>query len=159
MIRHDARSKYDAVPFSENSNVPNPYFQEYLNKENADYLEGYDWAVEQEAGNFFANIKDLLENYDKGHFIRTGRIDEELLSRDPEAVTEEDLQNAGNETIFLFRLKQAFLDHMEDRRDELVTSMIESMSEEDYRNGFRKVWGKDPEDYDIEFTENEKEKD
>ena len=147
MTFRDARSKYDQYPFTKSETEPNPYYQEYLSKDDDTFLDGYDWAINEEMDSFFGNmdayeddLADILGiEPEEGENIP---IDYELLSKEEPA--EEDIKNASRETKLLLWAKQNLLNWMEMSRNELVTSMIDGMDEEEYRQNFKKIWGKYP---------------
>ena len=87
------------------------YNQNYLNDTDAEFIAGFDWCTKMVVENFFNN----LDNYE----ITDGQgfdVIEYLEAH--EEVAEE--------------LKNDMLQWIEGQRDELITSMIENMSDEEY---------------------------
>ena len=148
MYFRDARSKFDHTPFTKKTEEPNPYYQEYLNKDDDNFLDGYDWATEEEIVGFFNNLDVFLDDLDNDILFDPEKLDENLLAA--EEVTDEDKKAASKETRFMLWLKESLLQYMELSRDELVTSMIDAMEDEEYSENFKKVWGKTPDEYDLE---------
>lgn len=138
MMFRNVREKYDQYPFTKKKDTPNPYYEKYLNTDDSNFLDGYDWAVNEEAKHFLENMLEHLEEFDKEHFIRIGKINEDILMRDD--VSETELKDVNDETVFLYRLKEAFMEHLEMSRNEIVTSMIENMDEEEYEENYNKIW-------------------
>ncbi len=148
MMFRNVREKYDQYPFTKEKKSPNPYYEKYLGNDDHNFLDGYDWAVDEEIKSFFGNILDYLEGFDKEHFLRIGKIDEDILLRDD--VSESELKDVNDETVFLYRFKEAVLEHLEIQRNEMVTSMIDNTDEDEYNENYKKVWGKYPDEYDSE---------
>lgn len=88
------------------------YNEKYLNHDDKEYIKGYDYAVEDALDSFFNNIGDFDFDVD-GEDIDLGKI---LLN---------------HETI-LNKLKEAMKEHFESERDEMITSMIDNMDDEEY---------------------------
>ena len=122
------------------------YNQKYLNKRDKAELFGFDYCTEAAVDNFFENIDDIFpkDSY-LGHVLN-----EEL----PEDMQEE------YEMEFSFRLgvdepasekricktyadlfRMALLEDIENVRDEVITSMIDNMSDEEYEAIKAKVDG------------------
>lgn len=88
------------------------YNQKYLNAADKEFIKGYDYAVESVLDSFFYNLDSYNFEVD-GEDIDIGRF----------------LEN--HEAI-----KDKFVDcmkiHFESDRDEMITSMIDHMNEEEY---------------------------
>ena len=65
MMFRNVREKYDQYPFTKEKKSPNPYYEKYLGNDDHNFLDGYDWAVDEEIKSFFGNILDYLEGFDK----------------------------------------------------------------------------------------------
>lgn len=153
MMFRNARSKYDEEPFTKEEGLPNPYYQEYLNKEDGDFLDGYDWATDEVMSRFFGNLDIFEEDLDEDIIFNHENVDLNLLTLPVDEVSEEDRAKASKETRLMLWLKDSLLQYMELSRDELVTEMIDAMTEADYNDNFRKVWGKDPGEYGLEWND------
>ncbi len=147
MLFRNARSKYDHHPFTKKEDEPNPYYQEYLNKDDDTFLDGFDWA-EDDVDGFFGNLEIFVDDLDEDIVFDPEKLDEILLTKDD--ISEEERKAASKETRFMLWLKDSLFQWLEMSRDELVTEMIDSMDDKEYAENFKKVWGKEPEEYDPE---------
>lgn len=135
------------------SHIPNcrtdeNYNEKFLNEKDSEFVKGYDWCVEMAVDNFFANNMFDLQNEDSylGHLLN-----EKL----PESMQEEyevEFRFAGcsdreTETrkieTYADLIRSKILDWIEMERDELITSMIDNMSEEEYERNKRKAYEED----------------
>ena len=97
----------------------NGYWQGYLDKDNAMFVAGFDFAVKTSADSFFDNI-DYLANYDDDAIISVDDINlslSEFFEKHPNA---------------LEAIRRALLDWLEMDRDNLVVSAIDDMEQEEY---------------------------
>lgn len=140
----NARSKWRTNYKAGAPKKPNPYYQEHLDAQDRWFIHGYDWIKEHELDSFFYNLTDTeYEN----ELLRAGfdvqNVDPALICSDKsfEDLSEEDLANISNETKILLILADRFSEQLEIVRDELITSMLDSMDEAAYAQAFRKVWG------------------
>lgn len=110
------------------------YNQKFLRQRDSDYVAGFDWCVEMATDNFFDNIAmddEIGENTYLGHFLfeelpESLRCEYGFISHDGT------LENRKCETYAdLIRAKLS--DWIEGCRDELITSMIDSMDDAEYR--------------------------
>ena len=108
------------------------YNQKKLKGADRDFVNGYDWCAEEVVDNFFNNLEVFFE--DDSHIMHM--LKEEL----PESLKEEytmefTFNNRPDEDrdvdtyLDLFRAK--LLEWVEMQRDELITSMIDNMADED----------------------------
>lgn len=88
------------------------YNEKYLNKNDKQYIKGFDFAVEDVLDSFFDNIEDYDFEVD-GEDIDIGRI-------------------LVNHEAILDKLKEAIHEHFESERDVMITSMIDHMDDEEY---------------------------
>ena len=114
----------------------NPYYQGLLNEEGANYVVGFDYAVEQVAEDFLYNLnlyQDELEecgfddvrlNKFEGHF--SDFLEREFTDAPLDLDTITDTQIRLILTLF-----RAFSDYSEMVRDEIGVSLIEGMTEEE----------------------------
>lgn len=98
------------------------YNEKYLKHDDAEFIKGFDYAVEEVLDSFFSN----LDSYDWD--VEDEDIDLEKILTNHEEVCERLLNN----------LKE----HFESDRDEMITSMIDNMSDEEYKEIREKVDGK-----------------
>jgi len=91
-----------------NCRTDESYNEKYLNAEDARFLKGYDWAVE--------NALNLLNN--------TSAYEELEQLLDPNKA----IVNLDKEDI----VRSALADWLEGERDMLITSMIDHMDEKEY---------------------------
>ena len=108
------------------------YNQKYLNEEDKAFVRGFDWCAEQAADNFFNNMYDLFgsDSY-FGHFLAEKLPEDMQDEYDYELFYEDMTVHRKIETYAdLFRAK--LLEWIEDERDQLITSMIDNMEEEEY---------------------------
>ena len=121
------------------------YNEKYLNNFNKEFVRGYDWCVEMSVDNFFDNL-DIYFG-DDSHIMHL--LNEEL----PENMREEYEiertfadENARVEKrdvkTYVDLLRSKILDYIEMERDELITSMIDNMDEQEYAKIKAKVDGK-----------------
>ena len=121
------------------------YNEKYLNNFNKEFVRGYDWCVEMSVDNFFDNL-DIYFG-DDSHIMHL--LNEEL----PENMREEYEiertfadENARVEKrdvkTYVDLLRSKILDYIEMERDELITSMIDNMDEQEYSEIKAKVDGK-----------------
>ena len=117
----------------------NAYWQGYLNDEDTRELLAYDFTAE-DIGAFWANLEDRTEPL----LSALGREDCETLEeaginvaainddRDMDDLSEEEWNALSPETRLLCAVKCALEDVLETERNELVVSMLEDMSDEEY---------------------------
>lgn len=121
------------------------YNEKYLNNFDKEFVRGYDWCVEMSVDNFFDNL-DIYFG-DDSHIMHL--LNEEL----PENMREEYEiertfadENARVEKrdvkTYVDLLRSKILDYIEMERDELITSMIDNMDEQEYAEIKAKVDGK-----------------
>lgn len=108
------------------------YNQKYLNREDKEFLRGFDWCVEMAADNFFGNEMFGLVDED-------GHLGHVLCEEVPESMQEEyEVETLEGETIkirvrtYADLIRSKLRDWMEMERDELITSMIDDMDDDEY---------------------------
>ena len=129
----DIRDKYEP-DFTGNKTdaekQENAYYQGYLNEKDAEYLAGFDYAVEDTLESFCCNLDiyaDELEacGFDLEAFNATfNDFIEKEYSDEP--------MNEDTPTQIALTLFRAFQHYAEMERDEMGTSLIENMSESEY---------------------------
>lgn len=121
------------------------YNEKYLNNFDKEFVRGYDWCVEMSVDNFFDNL-DIYFG-DDSHIMHL--LNEEL----PENMREEyeiertfadenDRIEKRDVKTYVDLLRSKILDYIEMERDELITSMIDNMDEQEYSEIKAKVDGK-----------------
>ena len=110
------------------------YNQKYLNEKDAEFVRGFDWCAEMAMDNFFNNIEDFFE--------RDSFIMHMLLQEIPEVDHEKyEWYNSFSENpteirevkTYLDKLRAYLIDWVEGERDQLITSMIDGMDEDEYK--------------------------
>lgn len=97
------------------------YNQKYLDQHDADYVMGFDYCAEQ-IGTFFDNISIYADCIDEAN---DGDIDIcRYLEKHPNVAA---------------ALAESIEDWVESQRDDLITSMIDSMDEEEYTKAKEEV--------------------
>jgi len=109
------------------------YNQDFLDNDDKNVLEGFDWCVEMAVDNFFDN------NYDSDDGSYLGHI---LAQELPETLKDEyEMEHSfgqGAETekrkviTYADMLRMEILSWCENNRDELIVSLIEGMSDGEY---------------------------
>lgn len=102
------------------------YNEKYLNETDKEYIKGYDYAVEEVLETFFANI-DVYDLRVDGEDIDLG-----LILENHESIAD--------------KLKDAMKQCFESERDQIITSMIDHMDDEEYEQIKEKV---DKEAYEL----------
>ena len=120
---------------------PNGYYQGLLSDEDAEYLAGYDYAIEQMLASLIYNISDYFDELVEDEIISEESLDlvEELAGDFVDGELDEEGKRLELSEIkdpmarLIFTVFRAVFDWAEMERDELGTSMIESMGEEEYQ--------------------------
>ena len=108
------------------------YNEKYLNKKDKEFLRGFDWCCEMAVDNFFDNDMDELQD----EFTYLGHVlSEELpgiMQIEYEYETIDGVEKRKIKT-YADLVRSKILDWIEMERDELITSMIDGMSDEEYQ--------------------------
>ena len=122
------------------SKEPNGYYQGLLSDEDAEYLAGYDYAVEQMLQSVIYNLADSLEELVEDEILDQDAIDEveekagEFFDKAMDGKALDVLDYVENpQARLVFEVFRVIFDWAEMERDELGTSMIETMGEEEYQ--------------------------
>ena len=121
----------------------NYYYQGYLDEERVHYLAGYDYAVEDMLDTFLYNLDVYQDELDECGF------DDQRLRAFEECYTQFiqlegtndplDLETIGDNSIkLLLTFVRCFWHWAEMHRDEMGTSLIDSMSDEELKEAKRK---------------------
>ncbi len=140
MYIRDARNKYDQNPYKPDSKEPNPYYEGYLDDRDAEFIKGYDWCIEEEVTGFFDGIDIYDSDIDPEDFD-VDKLDYNFI--DAEDVSDEEIKNASRESRILRWMKDSILMHIECSRDEIITSMLDNMDEEEYEKNYKAFWEKE----------------
>lgn len=135
----------------------NPYWYGLLKGQDAEFLRGFDYAVTMCLCNLFDNLdiyQDKLEEigitvddidvdvvngaYKGFENINLDCIDDRVNAWIDE-YSEEELLNMDISTRRMLTIKSIILEYIESERDELVTSMIESMSDEEHEQAIKEA--------------------
>lgn len=121
----------------------NGYYQGYLNDEDANYLAGYDYAVEEMLAGVIFNISDALyevsEDYEDDELEKATEelesVANEFLDKKLSNSNEDfDLASVKNpKARLILSVFNEIFNWAEMERDELGTSLIESMGKEEYK--------------------------
>jgi len=127
------------------------YYQGYLDEQSANYLAGYDYAMEDTIDSFFYNLEIYLDELEECGF------DDQRLKAFEKHYTEFRQLEGTNDPIDLntiedsqiklvLTLIRGLIDYAEMERDEIGTSLIDSMSDEelkktvdDYNKGYKNL--------------------
>jgi hypothetical protein len=114
------------------------YNEKYLNNQDHEFVRGYDWCVQQAVDNFFDNeMFDLMDESSHLGHILCEELPESLKTeylmerRFPENEKLPDEERKVETYADLIRYK--ILEWIENERNELITSMIDAMDDEEYK--------------------------
>lgn len=140
MYIYDARERFQPILSAKSlPNNINPYWEGYLNERDYDRLREFDYTVELATNVFFTNI-DSCECLSE--IFVASEIDEASGNSFVWDLKTELPDNAPKSVRFLRKLHEELTNWLETQRDEIVMSMIEGMSEEEYK-AIRKEKDKD----------------
>ena len=142
----NAREKWDQSPVKGIlEGTPNPYYQELNNKENKNFLSGYDWGAECAADTFFNNL-DIYADEFKAEGFDVYKVDENIIASDIDYrdYAEGEIQKMTPETRLVLLITSLMSEYIEMCRDEVNTALIEQMDQEDYEKNFAEIYGKYP---------------
>ena len=138
----DVRNKYDQSPYKPDSKEPNPYYEEYLNEKDREFLRGYDWALEQSVDHFFNNL-DLFEDGEFEKYLNS-ELPEELKDQ-YEMEYRDGSKEVRKVVTYADYMRMKLLEFAESDRNSLVTSMLDEMDHEEYEKNFNAFWKKEGE--------------
>ena len=113
--------------------VDDTYNEDFLNGKDHEFVRGFDWCTEMAVDNFFDNLQASLK--DDGHLMHVlnEKLPEEYQDEETVELTfGERIENRKIET-YKDLLRSNLLEWVEQERDELITSMIDSMDEKEFR--------------------------
>lgn len=151
MFIRDTRDPFDARYKSDTPERPNPYYEGFLNEEDKDEIDGYDYLADNVVDSFFFNmdIHDRIMDAFKDAGLDLDKVDHSVLISRRDAsdeITQKEWDKLNPETKLVLSIKEGLEYYIERDRDELITSMIDNMDEQDYEENFKKVWGKGQEE-------------
>lgn len=120
------------------------YNQKYLNEKDAEFVRGFDWCTEMAADNLFDNLTDFFpEDSYFGHIL----CEELPVSMQEEYEWQVSFGAEGENPppekrvvkTYADLLRMQLIDWIESERDQLITSMIDGMEEEEYQTIKQKV--------------------
>ena len=124
------------------------YNEKYLNEKDFQFVRGYDWAVEQVIDNFFDNLE--VTESDRLMMIMEEPLPEILVQEYevPTTFNGDESQEYETRTAKTYGdlLRMNLLKWAECGRDELVTSRIDGMTDEEYQAIKEKVDGRSEEE-------------
>lgn len=110
------------------------YNQKYLNKKDAEFVRGFDWCAENAMDNFFDNMEQFFS--DDSYIMHI--LEKEIPEDEHEKYAWINSFNGNVEEIriiktYLDAIRGYLIDWVEANRDELITSMIDSMDDDEYK--------------------------
>lgn len=108
------------------------YNQDFLKATDKQFVRGYDWCSEEAVDNFFDNLDVYMEDSDPLYVML-----QELLPEDETDEYEVERTFGGaveHRTVETYgdKLRAAMMDWLESRRNEMITAMIDDMTQKDY---------------------------
>ena len=107
------------------------YNEKYLNAQDKEFLRGFDWCCEMAADCFFDNLPFLNDSHIM-HMLNEEIQEEAHEEYDVESDFDVPAQHRIIKT-YVDLIRARMLDFIESERDELITSMIDSMDEAEYQ--------------------------
>ena len=109
------------------------YNQKYLSSADRREIFGFDWCAET-VENFFANLEWLDENEKLLKFLEKEMPEEEQEENEWDYITLNGERETGKEKLVTYAdyLRAALIEWIEMERDEVITSLIDSMTDEEY---------------------------
>ena len=123
----NTRERYDQYPFTKEKNKPNPYYDGLLGEVDKRLMKEWDYitgAIES----FFDNLDVAEENFD------------DISGFNASALTKDGAMESEVASAFL----KSILEWLKTERNEVVTSMLENMDEDEYKANYVKEFGEEP---------------
>ena len=123
----DTSNRYDQYPFTREQNKPNPYYEGLLGEEGKRLMKEWDYitgAIES----LFDNLDVAEENFD------------DISGFNASALTKDGAMESEVASAFL----KSILEWLKMERNEVVTSMLEHMDEDEYKANYVKEFGEEP---------------
>ena len=159
----DCREKYlkdikkSVLPVTAREGQINPYWYGLLKGDDREFLKGYDWNTMHAVNSLFDNL-DVYSEYLEEVGINCDEIDEDIvngavgtLNENLAEVTdqrkvwtlddfsEEELGKMSMSTKLMLTIKHIVSDWIEQSRDELVSSMVESMDDKEHAKAVKEA--------------------
>ena len=111
---------------------PNEYWEGYLNENQSQFIVGYDYCTDAMM-NMLDNLKIYKSLFDIAK-INIENIDMSIMDEDKnlDEYSEDELNRMTSETKILKAIQGAILKYAERERSELIVSMIDELSEDEY---------------------------
>lgn len=113
------------------------YNEDFLNERDKEFIKGFDWATEMACDNFFNNhYNDIDSDENSDYLDRTlTKIVPEYMQGEYEMQFTFGDRESETRTIVTYADYVCFkiLEWIEQQRDELITSMIDNMNEDEYK--------------------------
>lgn len=108
------------------------YNQRFLSGDNKAFIDGFDWCAENAVDNFFSNNYDYDDGTEIAHFLNQ-KVPECLREEYTMEYTFGDRPDEERTVeTYADLLRFELLHWMESCRNEMITSMIDNMSDEEY---------------------------
>lgn len=120
------------------------YNEKYLNKYDKEFVRGYDWCDEMAVDNFFDNLDVYFDSDSYIMHLLNEKLPKEMREEyEVERTYTEDDNKIEKRKVKTYAdlLRSRILDYIEMERDELITSLIDNMDEEEYAEIKAKVDG------------------
>ena len=128
----------DEMSFIPNCREDEYYNQKYLTGEDKEFIRGYDWCTEMVVDNFFDNFFDVDNDFIR-HYLSQKVPDylkkeyDMIFSFHPYAENGEEHRETRKIETYEDILRYKMLEWIERRRDEMITSMIDDMCDEEFK--------------------------
>lgn len=118
------------------------YDEKYLNPKDKAFLRGFDWCMERAVDNFFDNGMGMLQEQDSyiGHILNEKLPDCLKDEYNVNFVFADGTEHRVVET-YADLIRSKMIDWVQSSRDELITSMIDDMDTDEYREIKERVDG------------------
>lgn len=111
------------------------YNEKYLNENDAAEVRGFDWCAEMAADMFFDNLPSEIEGLLAAELPESMREEYDVASDiDKKAASQHRTVNTWADLM-----RKAMLDFIESERDEMIVSMIENMTDDEYNANKERV--------------------
>ena len=113
------------------------YNQDFLNERDKEFLAGFDWATEMACDNFFDNRYDDTNSDENSDYLDRTLTKEVPDYMQEEYIMEHSFENMQDEKrkvkTYADYVRFEILKWIEEQRNELITSMIDGMNEDEYK--------------------------
>ena len=130
------------------------YNQKYLGNDDKKYIEGYDWCAEEVVDNFFDNLEDTFGHDSYIMHVLNDEIVEDKHEEYDWTYTFGGTEEHREVRTYADLIRARLIDWIEGERDELITSMIDAMPNEEYDANKERVDGRVEERNGQEVGEN-----